>query len=150
MRRRIRREVRKDRRYLELALENMHVRHGGMVPSLPFIYPTTRAPPTPHLVSFTVVRGPEDMLLSPLGQHILSYGLHSFPNTYVQSGKRKTSVHYKPSLRGRTSLSRTSPGDLDRLSNKSMHTAWTRSSRTFEGALGRLPISSSRYHWTRL
>ena len=70
MRRRIRREVSKDRRYSELAPENMPVRHRGMASSLPFIYPTTRAPLTPHLVSFTVVRGPEDMLSSPLGQHM--------------------------------------------------------------------------------
>ena len=44
-----------------------------MAPPLPFIYPTIGAPPAPHLVSFTVVRGLEDMLSSPLGQHILSY-----------------------------------------------------------------------------
>ena len=30
------------------------------------IYPTTEAPPTPHLVSFIIVRRPEDMLSSPL------------------------------------------------------------------------------------
>ena len=73
MRRRIRREVNRDRRYLEMALENMLARHGGMAPSFSFIYPITGEPPTPHLVSFTAVRGPEDMLSSPLGQHILSY-----------------------------------------------------------------------------
>ena len=60
--------------------------------------------------------------------------------------KRETSVHYKPSSSGRMSLSGTSPGDLARLSNKSMHITLTWSSRTFEEALGRLPLSSSRYH----
>ena len=79
MRRRIRREVSRDRRYSELAPENLLVRHGGMAPPLPFIYPIIEAPPAPHLVSFTAIRGLEDMLSSPLGQHILSYKPpHSF------------------------------------------------------------------------
>ena len=73
MRRRIRREVNRDIRNSELAPEKMFAQHGGMAPSLPIIYPTTRAPPAPHLVSFADVRGPEDMLSSLLGQHILSY-----------------------------------------------------------------------------
>ena len=47
--------------------------HGGMVPPLSFMYPTFGDAPAPCLVSFTAVRGPEDMLSSPLGQHILSY-----------------------------------------------------------------------------
>ena len=47
--------------------------HGGMALSLPFMYPTFGATPVQHLVSFTTVRGLEDMLSSPLGQHILSY-----------------------------------------------------------------------------
>ena len=51
----------------------MPMRLGGMAPPLPFMYPTFEAAPAPLLVSFTAVRGPEDMLLSPLGQHILSY-----------------------------------------------------------------------------
>ena len=51
----------------------MLAQHGGMAPPLPFIYLATGAPPGPHLVSFTAVQGLEDMLSSPLGQHILSY-----------------------------------------------------------------------------
>ena len=51
----------------------MPARHGGMASPLPFMYHIAKAPPAPHLVSFTAVRGPEDMLSSPLGQHILSY-----------------------------------------------------------------------------
>ena len=187
--------------------KNMPARHGGMVPSLPFMYPTFGDAPASHLVSFTVVRGPEDMLSSPLGQHTLSYepprgfvilpftmydgssdpydhmlhfnqamilsvgnarllckvfpaslkglalawfhklprepstrsvscGPHSFPSTYVRSDKRETLVHYKPSSSGRMNLSGILPEDLDKLSNKSMHTVWMRSSRTFEEALG--------------
>ena len=51
----------------------MPTRHGGMSPPLPFMYPTFGAAPAPRLVSFTTVRGLEDMLSSPLGQYILSY-----------------------------------------------------------------------------
>ena len=51
----------------------MPARHGGMAPPLPFMYPTFGAALAPQLVSFTTVRGLEDILSSPLGQHILSY-----------------------------------------------------------------------------
>ena len=37
------------------------------------MYPTFGAAPAPHMPTSTTVRGPEDMLSSPLGQHILSY-----------------------------------------------------------------------------
>ena len=73
MRRRTRREVGRDKHHSELAPENMLAWHGGMVPPLSFMYPTFGDAPTPCLVSFTAVRGPEDMLSSPLGQHILNY-----------------------------------------------------------------------------
>ena len=45
----------------------------GAAPSLPFGYPTFGAIPTPYMPAPTVVQGPEDMLSSPLSQHILSY-----------------------------------------------------------------------------
>ena len=51
----------------------MPVWHGGMAPPLPFMYHTFGDVPAPCLVSFTAVRGPEDMLSSPLGHHILCY-----------------------------------------------------------------------------
>ena len=70
---RTRREVSRDRHHSELAPANMPAQHGGMVPPLPFMYPTFGDAPVLRLVSFTAVRGPEDMLSSPLGQHILSY-----------------------------------------------------------------------------
>ena len=47
--------------------------HRVATPSLPFMYPTFGAAPAPHMLTSTTVRGPEDMLSSPLGQHILSY-----------------------------------------------------------------------------
>ena len=47
--------------------------HRGVAPSLPFMYPTFGAAPASHMPTSTIVRGPKDMLSSPLGQHILSY-----------------------------------------------------------------------------
>ena len=47
--------------------------HRGIAPSFPFMYPTFVAAPTSYMPSSTTVWGPEDMLSSPLGQHILSY-----------------------------------------------------------------------------
>ena len=47
--------------------------HRSVAPPLPFMYPTFRAAPASHKLTSTTIRGPEDMLSSPLGQHILSY-----------------------------------------------------------------------------
>ena len=47
--------------------------HRGIAPLLPFMYPTFGATPAPYMLTSTTVRGPEDMLSSLLGQHILSY-----------------------------------------------------------------------------
>ena len=44
-----------------------------MAAPLPFGYPTVGAAPVPYMPTPTAVRGLEDMLSSPLGQHILSY-----------------------------------------------------------------------------
>ena len=49
--------------------------HRGVALSLPFMYPTFGAAPAPHIPTSTTIRGPEDMLSSPPGQHILSYKL---------------------------------------------------------------------------
>ena len=49
--------------------------HRGTAPLLPFMYPTFGAALAPHMLTSTIVRGPEDMLCSLLGQHILSYEL---------------------------------------------------------------------------
>ena len=51
----------------------MSARHRGMAPSLPFMYPTFGAAPATHWFPLPLSGGPEDMLSSPLGQHILSY-----------------------------------------------------------------------------
>ena len=49
--------------------------HRGIAPSLPFMYPTFGAAPALHMPTSTTVQGTEDMLSSPLGQHILNYEL---------------------------------------------------------------------------
>ena len=73
MHRRVRREISRERRQSEQALENVPTWHRGVAPSLPFMYPIFGAAPAPHIPTSTTVRGPEDMLSSPLGQHISSY-----------------------------------------------------------------------------
>ena len=46
---------------------------GGITSQFPFMYPTLGVAPAPHMLPSTTMQGPEDMLSSPLGQHILSY-----------------------------------------------------------------------------
>ena len=71
--RRTRREANKDRPHSELAPEHMPTRVGGMAPQfLPAQYPYG-VPLAPNAASYPPVRGPYDMLSSPLGQHILNY-----------------------------------------------------------------------------
>ena len=71
MPRRVWREFSRERWQLERAHENMLTRLGGAAP--PFGYPTFGAVPVPYMTARTTIRGVEDMLSSPLGQHILSY-----------------------------------------------------------------------------
>ena len=69
----MRRESSRDRPRSELAPEHISTRYGGMAPPfLPAQYPSG-APPAPHVAPYPLVRGPYDMLSSPLGQHILDY-----------------------------------------------------------------------------
>ena len=49
--------------------------HRSVAPPLPFMYPTFEATPAPYILTSTTVRGLEDMISSPLGQHILSHEL---------------------------------------------------------------------------
>ena len=46
---------------------------GGLPQSLPSIHPPFGAPPAPQMVFTPTVWGPQDMLSTPLGQHILDY-----------------------------------------------------------------------------
>ena len=73
MPRRVPREFSKERQQSEHAPENIPMWQRGAAPSLPFGYPTFEATPAPYMPVPTAVRGHEDMLSSPLGQHILSY-----------------------------------------------------------------------------
>ena len=70
---RVRREISRERRQSEQAPENMPTWHRGIAPSFSFMYPTFGVAPAPYMLASTIVRGLEDMLSSPLGQHILSY-----------------------------------------------------------------------------
>ena len=73
MPRRVRRKFSRERRQLERAPENIPAWLGGATPLLMFRYPAFGAAPVPYMPVPTAVRGPEDMLSSPLGQHILNY-----------------------------------------------------------------------------
>ena len=69
----MRREASGDRPHSELAPEHMSTRFGGMAPQfLPAQYPFG-AVLAPHATLYPPVRGPHNMLSSPLGQHILDY-----------------------------------------------------------------------------
>ena len=71
--RRMRREANRDRPHSKLAPEHMPTRVGDMAPQfLPTQYPYG-VPPAQNAASYPPVRGPYDMLSSPLGQHILYY-----------------------------------------------------------------------------
>ena len=69
----VRREFSRERRQTKRAPENVPAWLGGAAPPLSFGYPAFRTALVPFMPIPTAVRGPEDMLSSPLGQHILSY-----------------------------------------------------------------------------
>ena len=69
----VRREFNRERRQSEHSPENVPAWQWGTTPSLSFGYPTFGAAPGLYILAPTAVRGLEDMLSSPLGQHILSY-----------------------------------------------------------------------------
>ena len=73
MPRRVRREFSRERWQSKHAPENIPAWLGSAAPLLPFGYPTFGAAPAPYMLALIIVRVPEDMLLSSLGQHILSY-----------------------------------------------------------------------------
>ena len=76
---RVWREFRRERRQLERALENILAWLGSAAPSLPFGYLAFGVAPVSYMPVPIAVRGLEDMLSSPLGQHILNYEPpHSF------------------------------------------------------------------------
>ena len=44
-----------------------------MIPPVPLLHPSFDTGPTFYMPSAPLIRGPDDMLSSPLGQHILDY-----------------------------------------------------------------------------
>ena len=71
--RRMQRQANRDMPHSELAPEHMPTRVEGVAPQfLPAQYPYG-VPPALNAASYPPVRGPYDMLSSPLGQHILDY-----------------------------------------------------------------------------
>ena len=70
---RVRGEFSRERWQSKRAPENIPVWLGGAAPPLPFKYPAFEAAPVQFMPVPSVVRGLENMLSSPLGQHILSY-----------------------------------------------------------------------------
>ena len=45
----------------------------GMMPSMPLVHPTFGIGPTFYMPLVAMIHRPDDMLSSPLGQHILDY-----------------------------------------------------------------------------
>ena len=70
---RVWREFSRERGQSKHAPENIPAWLGGATPSLMSGYPALGAALVPYILAPTTVRGLEDMLLSPLRQHILSY-----------------------------------------------------------------------------
>ena len=72
-RRWVQREASRDRRQSEPTREYVPERLGSVAPPVPSMYPPFRVAPTPHMFFSSPVQGPQDMLSSPLDQHILDY-----------------------------------------------------------------------------
>ena len=72
-RRRVRREPSRDQRPLTLAPQYAPNRAEGFHLPGPSIYRPYGAAPAPQMIAPSAVRGPLDMLSTPLGQHILNY-----------------------------------------------------------------------------
>ena len=72
-RRRVRREPSRDQRLPTPTHQYVPDRAGGLPPPMPSMYPPYGAAPTQQVIVPSVVRGPQDMLSTPLGQHILDY-----------------------------------------------------------------------------
>ena len=66
-------EFSRERRQTKCTLEHIPAWLGGVAPPLPFEYPAFETTLVPFMPVPIVLRRPEDMLSSPLGQHIISY-----------------------------------------------------------------------------
>ena len=72
-RRWVRREPSRDQRPPTPAHQYVPDRAGGLPPPVPSMYPPYGAAPASHMIVPSAVRGPQDMLSTPLGQHKLDY-----------------------------------------------------------------------------
>ena len=73
VRRWVRREPCRDQRSPSPAHQYVLDQDGGLPPPVSSMYPPYGAAPTPQMIIPSTVRGPQDMLSTPLGQHILDY-----------------------------------------------------------------------------
>ena len=69
----MRREPSRDQRPPTPAHQYVSYRARGFPPPVPLMYHPFGAAPAPQMIFSSVVRGPQDMLSTPLGQHILDY-----------------------------------------------------------------------------
>ena len=72
-RRRVRREPSRDQRTPSPAHQYVHNRAGGLPPPVLSTYPLYGAAPVPQMIVLSAVRGPHDIISTPLGQHIVDY-----------------------------------------------------------------------------
>ena len=72
-RHRVRREPSGDQRLPTPAHQYVLDQEGGFPLPMPSMYPPYGAAPMPQLIAPSAIRGPQDMLSTPLGQHILDY-----------------------------------------------------------------------------
>ena len=69
----MRREPSRDQRLLTPAHRYVLDQAGGLPLPAPSMYPPFRAAPAPQMFVPSAIRGPRDLLSTPLGQHILDY-----------------------------------------------------------------------------
>ena len=69
----MRREPSRDQRPPTPAHQYVPDREGGFPPPVPSMYPPYGDVPTPQMIVSFVVRGPQDMLSTSIGKHILDY-----------------------------------------------------------------------------
>ena len=133
MHHRVRREFNREERQSEQAPENVPAWHRGVAPSLPFMYLAFRIAPASYMPTSTAVRGLEDMLSSPLGQHILSYEpSRGFVIPVLSSTKGKHQFSTNHLQAGRTSSYVISPKDLEGSYSRLIRTVWMRFSIIFK------------------
>ena len=75
LRHRVQREPNRDQRPPTPAHQYVSNRAGGFPPPVPSVYLPFGAAPAPQMIFASAVQGPQDMLSTPLGQHILDYDL---------------------------------------------------------------------------